>query len=156
MKNTKILNLVFTTAILILIGILFTGIRPKEEPKPWEGRWILSKTVSPEGDINANNKGIMHNYADGKFTLQLVFPNRLDLEEGPKTLEEYENILSNYRACYGTITYDENAGTMIFSRDFFLHRNQENAEKIYTYQWELTPDGYAFTCSKGYKFYWIR
>ena len=156
MQKTRQLNSVFAAIVLLLIGLLFTGCQQKVESKPWEGRWILSHVTSPGGDEVPYVKGILHNYADGTFASHLMFPNRIDLDANPETLEELKNAFSKYFAGFGAYSIDEHAGTITFSYDGSLRPHRMKAGKTYTYLYELTAEGFAFTCTKGYKFSYTR
>ena len=155
MQKTRQLNSVFAAIVLLLIGLLSTGCQQKVESKPWEGRWILTHVTSPDGDVEPL-KGIFHFYTDGKFAHNLMDLDRLDLDASPETLEEFKNAFSTYRAGFGTYSFDEQAGTFTFSEDGDLRPHRMKAGKTYTYLYELTPQGFAFTCTKGYKFSYTR
>jgi len=126
------------------------------QSKPLEGRWILSHVTTPYGDVLHRVKGIYHYYTDGTFTGQTMFPDRLDLDANPETLEEFKSAFLKYFAGFGTYSIDKQAGTITFCYDGSLRPHRMKSGKTYTYLFELSPQSFAFTCDKGYKFSYTR
>ena len=155
-QKSILVKIVLAAIMLSLISISYAGSQEKAESKPWEGRWILSQVTTPSGSVMANVRGIHHNYADGKFTNNIMFSDRLDLGSSPTTLEEFRNVVSTYYAGFGTYSVDEQAGTITFSYDGSLRPHRMKAGTTYRHRYELTPEGLTMTCPRGFKFSYIR
>ncbi len=140
--------------LLLLVGFLVNSCQTKVESKPWEGRWTLSKVISPEGDELVFS-GLYHYYSDGKFTSQLVGPDRAALESDPVTLEELTAAVADYRAGFGTYSVDEQAGILAYSYETNLrtHRQKDEPTPV---PFEITPDGMVFTYDDGWRLFLVR
>ncbi len=140
--------------LLLLIGFLVDSCQTKVESKPWEGRWTLSKVISPEGDEQAAS-GLYHYYSDGNFASQAVGPDQAALESDPVTLEELTAAVVGYRAGFGTYSVDEQAGILTYSYEANLrtHRQEDEPTPV---PFEITPDGMVFTYDNGYRLFLVR
>ncbi len=152
-KSTKQTGMI-AIGLLLLIGLLVNSCQTKVESKPWEGRWTVSKIISPEGDELAHS-GLYHYYSDGKFASQLVGPDRAAVKSDPVTLEELTAAMADYRAGFGTYSVDEQAGILTYSYEANLrtHRQEDEPTPV---PFEITPDGMVFTWDNGYRLFFVR